>query len=191
MLPFFVYAAGLRINSLRRSWISSENHLRSSRSVFLHRSFPACVIKFCLQAFVPQLPFPGLSKFILTLLLFLPFALSHRDLLLHLAFSYLSTRLSLRLSLSHYLPVFLIHNFVFQHVGYLTRKEESQFLDQILFYFYLNYHVINMFLFTITIKVSFIQLTFNLFDLNLIVCNFSFYFIFLLSKDNQELKLYN
>lgn len=64
---------------------------------------PARVIKFCLRAFVSQLPLSALSKFILTLL-HSSLALSHRDLLLHLAFSYLSARLSFRLAVPRYVP---------------------------------------------------------------------------------------
>lgn len=66
-------------------------------TVFLLRSLSACVIKFCLRSLrVPA----AFSRFVE--IYSHPLALSHRDLLLHLAFSYLSTRLSL----SRYLSLF-------------------------------------------------------------------------------------
>lgn len=101
------YAAGLRISSLRRSWISSERtHLHSSLRFSPSSPSRPCVIKFCLpEPFVSQLPLSGLSKFILTPL-HSSLALSHRDLLLHLVLTYLPALVYRFVSLSRYPPLF-------------------------------------------------------------------------------------
>lgn len=85
---------------------SERTHLHSSLRFSPSPPSRPCVIKFCLpESFVSQLPLSGLSKFILTPL-HSSLALSHRDLLLHLALTYLPALVYRFVLLSRYPPLF-------------------------------------------------------------------------------------